>query len=120
MIAPDTARCALHPEVVAVTVCARCGSFACTGCRDRDGLCRRCSGKLDASALSVVIALLGTVSMCGLFPLGLVAVALSFYEAGRVARGESAPKSADWAKGGRVLGATSLLIAALIAFAYFF
>jgi hypothetical protein len=42
---PDTltgARCALHPEVVAHAICARCGNFMCSGC-SLDGSADACS-----------------------------------------------------------------------------
>ncbi|MDX2011973.1 MAG: RDD family protein [Myxococcaceae bacterium] len=47
MQAPVGAQCALHPEVAAAAICARCGSFACTSCVSWSGgaaLCARCLG----------------------------------------------------------------------------
>jgi hypothetical protein len=41
---PDGARCAEHPVVVAVGLCARCGNFLCSACAawGSAGLCRVC------------------------------------------------------------------------------
>lgn len=44
MQAPAGARCATHAEVQAVAICARCGSFACSGCVSATGWCARCVG----------------------------------------------------------------------------
>lgn len=46
-LAPAQSVCAVHPERRAVFVCARCGAFACAGCKpahDHGGKCLKCAG----------------------------------------------------------------------------
>jgi hypothetical protein len=45
------ARCALHPEVPASAVCARCGNYMCSTCSEqgRSSLCSDCRARPDAS-----------------------------------------------------------------------
>lgn len=46
-LAPAQSICAVHPDKRAVFVCARCGNFACAGCKpahDDSGKCAKCSG----------------------------------------------------------------------------
>jgi uncharacterized RDD family membrane protein YckC len=44
---PVDARCAWHPQVPALTICARCGSFACASCQTWDAtgrlVCQACA-----------------------------------------------------------------------------
>ena len=45
------ARCAVHPELPAGAVCARCGNFMCATCSDegRSKYCSQCRARGDAS-----------------------------------------------------------------------
>jgi len=43
MASSEDARCSVHPEVIAVGTCARCGSFMCVACNAVDVVtCRAC------------------------------------------------------------------------------
>jgi hypothetical protein len=43
-LVPEGSRCAIHPELAALTLCPRCGSFACEDCSsgEGNGYCVRC------------------------------------------------------------------------------
>jgi hypothetical protein len=44
--APDGARCAAHPDVVSLLVCARCGSFMCSACGADGRQCVACLARM--------------------------------------------------------------------------
>jgi hypothetical protein len=49
---PDGARCAIHPDQIAVRTCVRCGNYMCSACTSADdtsGLCLTCANRVGGS-----------------------------------------------------------------------
>lgn len=111
--AQAAASCLTHPGAAAA-ICARCGTFVCSGCLTRSQLCAGCVARLRPSTLAIASAIVGGLSFCGFFP-GIIAIILATIELGRISRGVSAEQGADWARGGRALGAIALLLGVVTA-----
>jgi hypothetical protein len=127
------ALCAAHPELTAVDLCARCGSFLCSECVDFAGDQTYCAACLKVvtnrasrpARLSVVVSVLGVLGMlaglvvrgrAGLviwaaaIPTGFVGFALAV----QTLRGAPTSQSRTWARGARAIaGLHGFLVLAL-------
>jgi hypothetical protein len=110
---PTPHPCPAHRETNVSRACARCGTFFCEACIDRSGLCGTCVDRQSPSVLAVMSAVVGALSFCG-FVWGVIAIAMATIELGRIERGTSPARGADWARAGRTLGAIALLLGALV------
>jgi hypothetical protein len=105
--------CVVHPGIAA-GVCGRCGTFVCSACLGRAGICVECAARQQPSLLAVAATILGALSFCSFFP-GILAIILGTIELGRIRRGSSPAQGADWARSGCVLGAVGLLLGGILA-----
>ncbi len=120
---PPDASCRLHPDVAAVALCSRCGSFVCEDCRlDRDPVrCPRCHEVALGAAPSgqaVAALVLATCGFAGFVP-GIVGLVLARREIDRIRRGEAPLRGLGYAELARNLGwfHAAMLAASLIALA---
>lgn len=140
------AHCGKHPEVAAVELCTRCGTFLCGDCveyvRDETAACSDCAPLLrgvKASARAKVAPVLAALGIAGLVagfmvkgrpglyfwaaatPPGLLGLALAVMEL-RLMRGSTIVNHGrPWARVGVTLGALFLLcaLAIVVLFALF-
>jgi hypothetical protein len=131
MLEPAGARCAKHPEALAVAPCSRCGTFLCGACTElvrEEAFCADCVEWLrrngsPSRGVQGLIAL-GVVGILG-FPVclflapvvNLVAAVACLLgatrELRRIRRGEGPLRGLRQAKVARVLGAVNLVLALL-------
>lgn len=124
MPVPSTSRCAVHPDVVAVEICARCGAFTCAECLEftptetPQGFCRACfqrefGTKASGRAVAAIAVAIAAMSLMCL-PAGAVAWVLAEQELGAIARGEAPPRGRNLATGARILGIIEVVLSLLI------
>src|SRR5688500_17288839 len=109
--AADIRHCGNHPEVVAVDMCVRCGSFVCGECLELIGeepFCLPCYGRRDvtgrASTRATLALIIGAFSLfCGA-PLGIVTLLLVWRERKAIERGAAPLSSRSFIKVARILG----------------
>ena len=114
MPTPAGATCPLHPGVLAVDVCERCGRFVCGDCtvlRDERTLCTECAAVATSPSARATLALVcgGLGFVCGA-PLSLAAIALGRIEERAIDRGEAPREGLTRARWGVRLGATQLAL----------
>ncbi|MCC6875025.1 MAG: DUF4190 domain-containing protein [Sandaracinaceae bacterium] len=111
MLPDANARCAVHPQVRAIEVCARCGSYICGDCMEIEGVdayCRDCFEKVSTKAphggRATAAIVCGILGINGCLPLAIPAILLGHMELAAIERGESPPSGRNLAKGGMILG----------------
>jgi hypothetical protein len=96
------ATCAEHAGLRALGACGRCGVFVCGSCgtlHDYRILCRQCLSRVSYSlphtTRSVVAVVFGLLSLVGLLPLGIIALALGYGELRDIREGRR-PAGGRW------------------------
>ena len=123
------ARCARHPDVAAVALCARCGGFLCGACtevRDETAYCEPClhwrlrnTRPSRAAAVLLVANLVALGLLLRLLPpvasllAGGAGALLAVRESRRITRGGGAPRSRLLARVLLALSALNLLAVVL-------